>query len=421
MGSSAMRPRSLDMDSTAELGRALQRFTADPAGPAQAPPSMAGPGRERQRATAAGCVLWLAMAAAVAAARHHAMLAGAQAWAAVAVLLLALAALPGIAVCGRAAGILVGANNLMSLARLQMLVWSVLLLSAYATAVLGRLGLSDPLAVQAGPWLLALAGLAGASSLAAPLLALLKRGRSPQRAAIARAAGLLGRDPADVAVQATGVLFGKASPGEARLADLLRGDEVGNAHAVDLSKVQLLACTLLAALAYGASVFRLFADTPAADITALPAPSPSLLALLALSHAGYLAGACIRHTPADGEAALATPEPPGPTRAELAIQSLVASAQRSQELVRAIERSTSAQARYTGSLAEGVASLLAASSHMQERSGRDVGDAIDGLAESLAGLQAAAKTQARSTERILDVTRRLEEIAREQGLAARRR
>ena len=73
-------------------------------------------------------------------------------------------------------------------------------------------------------------------------------------------------------------------------ADLLRGEETGNAAKVDLGKLQLLYFTAVAVGIYSAGILTAFAAS-AAGTTAplqLPALGAGIVGVLALSHAGAL-------------------------------------------------------------------------------------------------------------------------------------
>jgi hypothetical protein len=99
-------------------------------------------------------------------------------------------------------------------------------------------------------------------------------------------------------------------PGDARLADLFQGDEIGNAAHLDLGKVQMLFFTLILVLAYGVALANLF--TKATPIVMLPALDGGMVALLGISHAGYLLNKAVPHSEPSSVAApaAAASEPP---------------------------------------------------------------------------------------------------------------
>ena len=91
--------------------------------------------------------------------------------------------------------------------------------------------------------------------------------------------------------EAQGLLHKNADPKEARWVDLFRGEEIGNYQMVDMSKVQMLFFTAIVVVTYAATVAVLLSDATtlqAPSGVSLPDFSPSLNALLGISHATYL-------------------------------------------------------------------------------------------------------------------------------------
>src|SRR5687768_2065041 len=72
------------------------------------------------------------------------------AWLAIAALMAAFAAVAGHGVTGFARGVLIDERHRVTLGRLQMLIWTVLVLSAYLTAALANIGrgAGSPLSVD---------------------------------------------------------------------------------------------------------------------------------------------------------------------------------------------------------------------------------------------------------------------------------
>lgn len=75
---------------------------------------------------------------------------------------------------------------------------------------------------------------------------------------------------------------------EARLADLFTGEEDSNYMQLDLAKVQMLFFTLIVIGAYAVAVASMFNAATLSAITSLPALDGGVIALLGVSHAGYL-------------------------------------------------------------------------------------------------------------------------------------
>ena len=100
--------------------------------------------------------------------------------------------------------------------------------------------------------------------------------------------------------QPRGQLATRDDPTNASFADLFSGDEIGNALTMDASKLQMFFFTVVVLVRYALAAARLFSD--AAPPEAFPDVSPSMVNLLLVSHAGYLAYKAAPHS--------TTPNPP---------------------------------------------------------------------------------------------------------------
>lgn len=235
---------------------------------------------------------------------------------------------------GSVLGVLVSGSNRLSLSRLQMALWTWLLLSALMAAAisratgLGQAGIASAFDITIGPDLFAVMGISLFTGAASPALLALKSqdvsNPVDSRQASARAGETL-------------IVHGKAvaRPLSAppKIGDLVKGDEVTSAGSVDLSKVQQLMVTVILAGVYAAMLFGLFSSASfdskvvtevvqGASVqvtkpiaTVLPEMPLDMVKLLLLSHAGYL-GYKAAPKPAG---AVATPEafagpPPTPDR-----------------------------------------------------------------------------------------------------------
>lgn len=217
--------------------------------------------------------------------------------------LTAFAAAVGVAINGRPAGLVIDNRNRVSLSKLQATGWTLMVLSAFMTAVIFRigLGLDDPAAVELPQELLAAMGLSAASLVGAPLVLSVKTGQPAPAGQAAETAARLGESHEQVA--AVGRVYARRSPDQARWLDMFRGEEVANAASPDLSKVQQFLITLVVLLVYGIAIWNAFAgpelvtqegDQPS-FFAAFPPLSPSLVWLIGISHAGYLAYKAVPH------------------------------------------------------------------------------------------------------------------------------
>lgn len=181
----------------------------------------------------------------------------------------------------------------MSLSRFQTVVWTVLLLSAYYTAAsLRAYGLADPTAalqIDMDWQLWALMGISVTSLVAAPVIHAQKQDKQPDPAAAAKL------DPEQVAA-GDGILLAKPRFQDAAWNDLFQGEELKTAGYVDLAKLQLFFFTLVGAAAYSALLLQLFGTVPAEELGRLPTLGQGFLAVLGISHAGYLASKTVDRT-----------------------------------------------------------------------------------------------------------------------------
>jgi hypothetical protein len=79
---------------------------------------------------------------------------------------------------------------------------------------------------------------------------------------------------------------------------MFEGDEVGNTAYLDLAKVQMFYFTVILGVAYVATLVPSLARlrTDPASVGELPALSEGMVALLGISHAGFLASKGVDHT-----------------------------------------------------------------------------------------------------------------------------
>jgi hypothetical protein len=206
-------------------------------------------------------------------------------WTGVMVLFTAFVLIAGHGVTGLWMGVLIDTRNKVSLSRLQMLAWTILILSAFLTGVVVNIDLevADPLAIVIPPELWALMGISTASLVGSPLLVRLKQGRTNPAGDEARLQALVAQDQ----IRVQGEIVSNARPGQASLADMFRGSETGNIGLLDMGKVQMFFFTLVLTLAYALSLAEVLA-IGSGPVTRLPVIDPGLLTLLGISHAGYL-------------------------------------------------------------------------------------------------------------------------------------
>jgi hypothetical protein len=195
-------------------------------------------------------------------------------------------------------GLFIDERNKISLSRLQIVLWTVLLLSAYLVAAVFNLhkGQPDPLAVRLDATLWGLMGISTVSLVGSSLVKSVKKDQPTNGDEKDKTLNLLNAQGAGVSgVRAEGQLLVNSLPDDARWTDLFRGEEVGNAANLDLGKVQMFFFTLIIWFAYAAALATMF-KADGAGIDHFPDVSPGMLALLGISHAGYLANKAVPHT-----------------------------------------------------------------------------------------------------------------------------
>ncbi len=225
-------------------------------------------------------------------------------WVAVLILMFAFVVVLGVGLNGRLLGILINERMLMSLSRFQMVIWTLLVLSAYFVIALVRIRhpeVANPLEV-AIPWeVWSLVGISTASLVGTPFIYGFQKHKKPvNREDVFKKAGkALNVKPDYIEKNKQGILYGNEHPSEAAFTDMFEGDEVQNAAYIDVGKLQMFFFTVIVAVTFAAQVFQLISS---ADLTAegiaLPTVHEGLLTLMGISNAGYLANKGVDHTKA---------------------------------------------------------------------------------------------------------------------------
>lgn len=200
-------------------------------------------------------------------------------------------------------GLLIDTRNKMSLSRLQLVLWTLVVLSALLTVALFNIrkdAMANPLHIEVSPQVWGLLGISTASFVTAATIKSQKKNQNVSEEATKRTTEALrkvGDDPNKLA-DPQGSLVAFERPRDAGVADLFKGDEVVSAAYLDLGKVQVFFFTLIVVFAYAAEVGTVLygmQDT----IRALPDLSTGIVALLGISHAGYLTSKAVPSNPAD--------------------------------------------------------------------------------------------------------------------------
>lgn len=219
------------------------------------------------------------------------------AWIATLSLMAAMAVIVGRGITGQWRGILIDGRRKLSLSRLQMLGWSLLVLSALVTAVLSNVEGSplSPFEIEIPSALWVLMGISTASLVAAPATLSSKSGKEPDQEQLHKTADMLRKQGYNaVDLHNPSVVVSNTDPSGARWGDLLKGEEVGNAETVDLGKMQMFLFTFVFLIGYAGAIAALLQQ--AGPIVGLPNVDPSMNTLLGISHTGYLASKVVPHS-----------------------------------------------------------------------------------------------------------------------------
>ena len=275
------------------------------------------------------------------------------AWLINVILMLVIAGLIGYALNKGPFGILIDSRNMMSLSRLQMLLWTIVIVSAFITVGLARVAdtrvhpgryvcetvvneageeepeadCATPLDLQVPSLLWTLMGISLASAVSSPLLKNFKAQRTAEedrrrKNAATKTSLTLGGEvvepatydnrlkesasetPEEVTLQNEGALVKKSDWLEARFSDVFMGEEVGNFMYVDIAKVQNFLFSVFAVAAYAAALgMAMSGATSIAKFFAFPELSEGLVTVIGISHGGYLTDKAFTH---------ATPTEPAP-------------------------------------------------------------------------------------------------------------
>lgn len=198
------------------------------------------------------------------------------AWLSVMALTAFLGVVIGHGISGYWLGVLTDASHKISLSRLQMMFWTLLVLSAFLTAVATNIALqvSEPLQITIPVELWVLMGISATSMVGVPLIQSAKSRKKPEEA-----------NPR------VNPAFGNAASVVPSIADIFREGDANNGKSVSLSHVQMFFFTIILLFGYGATIAGLFSSGE--PITAFPEIDGGMLALLSISHASFLVNKAI--------------------------------------------------------------------------------------------------------------------------------
>lgn len=214
-------------------------------------------------------------------------------------LLLALfSTIAGHGITGLWRGLLIDDRNKMSLSRLQMTLWTIVVLSGLLTAALSNIagGFAKPLEIQIGTELWLLMGISTTSLIGSPLLKAGKRTKTTREEELRPTLELLKEQGvAPEHVSHVGKIVTNKTIEDARWSDMFKGEETANAAHLDLAKIQMFYFTIILVIVYGVALGTVFSES-IARIDALPVLDEGMISLLGISHAGYLVNKAVPHS-----------------------------------------------------------------------------------------------------------------------------
>lgn len=241
----------------------------------------------------------------------------------------------GVAKHGLKRGIFISEMNLISLSRFQIIIWTVVILSAFFAISIERVHaywdacgyfpsivtdpalmqnltyscdctaikpglfvkrIPNPLDIEIDWTVWALMGISTSSLVGASLLLGGKTNKQPAASNIENAAKKTGEEAKDVDKNRRGTIYGNPTSADSQFMDMFEGDEIGNTAYIDMAKVQMFFFTVISVLAYFIMVLQLTLGEAPANIDKLPLVPAGLLWILGISHAGYLGSKGIDHT-----------------------------------------------------------------------------------------------------------------------------
>ncbi len=193
-------------------------------------------------------------------------------WIALLILLLICFLLLGVWICRLPLGILIDSRGKMSLSRLQIVLWSWIIISAFFAVAITAWTMNIDVPEQI--W--ALMGISVGTTAGAVIVQGGKTNQEP--------ADSIPTEQKNVSRQ--GILKTNESTREASLKELFCGEELGDHQSVDISKVQMFFFSIAMVLGYAGVLWS--TSWPASGPAEFPELSTSLVALLGISQAGYL-------------------------------------------------------------------------------------------------------------------------------------
>lgn len=214
------------------------------------------------------------------------------AWVTVLGFLIAFSMICGAAITGRMAGVLIDSRNVMSLSRLQLLSWTLIILSAFLTVALLQVFAGDgcpEIAVTVQPEIWALLGISTTTLLASPLLLEIKAAQTPDAEDLKlNITNLEKLGDTEETLGNKGLVVINKDIAKARFSDIFTGEEVGNAAHIDIARLQMLLFTVVSIVVYAFKIGELMQFFKQGCNWSFPVLDRNMIVLIGISHGGYL-------------------------------------------------------------------------------------------------------------------------------------
>lgn len=234
-------------------------------------------------------------------------------------------ALIGQLIQGRVDGVLIDERNMISLSRLQIVLWSIVVLSSIVTFVGARAQTPelDPLNIKIPETLWVLMSISTATLVGSPLIrSATQTNKNPNLGEVlpnlrrsqleSRSRTALPRNRTEISEEdeikltlieedreTNGNVLKNTHAKNATWLDMFRGELVSNSSQVDMAKLQNFFFTVFLAMVYIGAILQYLSRNTIPDT--LPEVSDSMVTLLGISHAGYLMAKGLQTSPQENK------------------------------------------------------------------------------------------------------------------------
>lgn len=205
-------------------------------------------------------------------------------WVVIAVLIIVFLGILGVVIRKNPLGVFVDDRNRISLSRMQLVFWTVLIISAFFAVAVGE----STMDIHLDNALLMLLGISAGSSAGSYIIKGTKSGQQPDSAKV--------HQSLVSSANRVGVIATSERPS---ITDMFKGEEITDKDYIDIGKVQMFFFTIAAVVGYLLALWN-YEFIANDGIYKFPPLSESVVWLLGISHAGYLTVKAAPKTPSAG-------------------------------------------------------------------------------------------------------------------------